>query len=80
MLEQEVYLHQILLCRAVMTHSFCTLLSQRVLSMFFLRRVMVLDAGKIVEFDSPSNPLEKQGHFYAMAKDAGITRAEITAL
>lgn len=43
-------------------------------------RVMVLDAGKIVEFDSPDNLLEKQGHFYSMAKDAGITKDENTAL
>uniref|UniRef100_A0A3P9HFG9 ATP-binding cassette, sub-family C (CFTR/MRP), member 2 n=1 Tax=Oryzias latipes TaxID=8090 RepID=A0A3P9HFG9_ORYLA len=42
-------------------------------------RVMVLDAGKIVEFDSPSNLLGNQGLFYAMAKDAGLTR-EYTAL
>lgn len=40
---------------------------------------MVLDAGKIIEFDSPENLLEKQGHFYAMAKDAGITQ-EITKM
>lgn len=34
---------------------------------------MVLDSGKIVEFDAPSVLLNnKQGHFYAMAKDAGI--------
>lgn len=51
-----------------------------ILPMLFLRRVMVLNAGRIVEFDSPSNLLEKQGHFYAMAKDAGITRAEMTSL
>lgn len=40
----------------------------------------MLDAGKIVEFDSPDNLLEKRGHFYAMAKDAGITNDENTAL
>ena len=46
------------------------------LSVFFpfVHRVMVLDAGKIVEFDSPANLLEQHGHFYAMAKDAGITQ------
>uniref|UniRef100_A0A3B4B9M5 ATP-binding cassette, sub-family C (CFTR/MRP), member 2 n=1 Tax=Periophthalmus magnuspinnatus TaxID=409849 RepID=A0A3B4B9M5_9GOBI len=32
--------------------------------------VMVLDAGKIVEFDSPSNLLDKHSHFYSMAKNA----------
>lgn len=40
-------------------------------------RVMVLDSGKIVEFDSPSDLLHnKEGHFYAMAKDAGIRSEE----
>lgn len=41
---------------------------------------MVLDAGKIVEFDSPSNLLEKQGHFYDMAKDAGIKSEDTSVL
>uniref|UniRef100_A0A8C5GHS1 ABC-type glutathione-S-conjugate transporter n=1 Tax=Gouania willdenowi TaxID=441366 RepID=A0A8C5GHS1_GOUWI len=36
--------------------------------------IMVLDAGKIVEFDSPSNLLIKNGHFFSMAKEAGITQ------
>lgn len=36
----------------------------------------MLDAGRIVEFDSPDNLLERRGHFYAMAKDAGITKEE----
>ncbi|TRY91587.1 hypothetical protein DNTS_021753, partial [Danionella cerebrum] len=35
-------------------------------------RVMVLDLGKIVEFDSPAQLLSKPGHFSAMARDAGI--------
>lgn len=43
-------------------------------------RVMVLDAGKIVEFDSPASLFEKQGHFYAMAKDAGINYIDYTTL
>lgn len=43
-------------------------------------RVMVLHAGQIVEFDSPEELLMRQGIFSAMAKDAGITAAETTAL
>ncbi|XP_075035856.1 multidrug resistance-associated protein 1-like isoform X1 [Mixophyes fleayi] len=35
-------------------------------------RVMVLDRGQIVEFDSPSNLLQKKGIFYNMAKDSGL--------
>ncbi|XP_075686275.1 multidrug resistance-associated protein 1-like isoform X2 [Rhinoderma darwinii] len=35
-------------------------------------RVMVLDKGQIVEFDSPSNLLQKKGVFYSMAKDSGL--------
>ncbi|XP_071386567.1 ATP-binding cassette sub-family C member 2 [Centroberyx affinis] len=62
--------------------SHCTVLTiaHRLHSIMDSSRVMVLDAGKIVEFDSPSNLFEKQGHFYAMAKDAGITGVDITAL
>lgn len=62
--------------------SHCTVLTiaHRLHSIMDSSRVMVLDAGKIVEFDSPSNLLDKHGHFYSMAKDAGITQAEITAL
>ncbi|XP_025753410.1 canalicular multispecific organic anion transporter 1 [Oreochromis niloticus] len=60
----------------------CTVLTiaHRLHSIMDSSRVMVLDAGKIVEFDSPSNLLEKEGHFYAMAKDAGITLESNTNL
>lgn len=41
---------------------------------------MVLDKGKIIEFDSPeklmSNP---DGHFYSMAVSAGIINPQNTA-
>lgn len=50
------------------------------LPVLLFHRVMVLDAGKIVEFDSPSKLLQQKGHFYAMVKDAGITREETTVL
>ncbi|XP_069548711.1 ATP-binding cassette sub-family C member 2 [Brachyistius frenatus] len=62
--------------------SHCTVLTiaHRLHSIMDSSRVMVLDAGKIVEFDSPSNLLDKGGHFYAMAKDAGISPEYITAL
>ena len=35
-------------------------------------RVLVLDAGKVAEFDSPINLLKAKGVFYGMAKDAGL--------
>ena len=44
-----------------------------VTSIFCSCRVIVLDQGKIVEFDSPNNLLrEKSSVFYGMAKDANI--------
>ncbi|XP_076017009.1 ATP-binding cassette sub-family C member 2 [Genypterus blacodes] len=60
----------------------CTVLTiaHRLHSIMDSSRVMVLDAGKIVEFDSPSNLFEKQGHFYSMAKDAGITGVDTAVL
>ncbi|XP_069503216.1 multidrug resistance-associated protein 1 isoform X2 [Ambystoma mexicanum] len=35
-------------------------------------RVIVLDKGQIVEFDSPANLLQTKGIFYGMAKDSGL--------
>ncbi|XP_028915134.1 canalicular multispecific organic anion transporter 1 [Ornithorhynchus anatinus] len=43
-------------------------------------RVMVLDSGKIVEFNSPMELLQQPGLFYSMAKDAGIEIPSDTAL
>uniref|UniRef100_A0A3B3TUD5 Canalicular multispecific organic anion transporter 1-like n=1 Tax=Poecilia latipinna TaxID=48699 RepID=A0A3B3TUD5_9TELE len=62
--------------------SHCTVLTiaHRLHSIMDSSRVMVLDAGQIVEFDSPSNLMEKRGHFYSMAKDAGITAESLTSL
>ena len=40
----------------------------------------MLDAGKIVEFDSPSALFRKQGHFFSMAKDAGINSVDYSVL
>ncbi|NXD36527.1 MRP2 protein, partial [Copsychus sechellarum] len=60
----------------------CTVLTiaHRLHTIMDSNRVMVLQAGQIVEFDSPEQLLLKQGVFSAMAKDAGITTAESTAL
>ncbi|KAK9400978.1 canalicular multispecific organic anion transporter 1 [Crotalus adamanteus] len=43
-------------------------------------RVMVLQEGKIVEFDSPEQLLQQQGIFAGMVREAGITRSQDTAL
>ncbi|XP_049916463.1 ATP-binding cassette sub-family C member 3 isoform X2 [Epinephelus moara] len=37
-------------------------------------RVLVLDKGKIAEFDTPTNLISQRGIFYGMAKDAGLTQ------
>ncbi|XP_074855480.1 ATP-binding cassette sub-family C member 2 isoform X2 [Carettochelys insculpta] len=43
-------------------------------------RVMVLQAGCIMEYDSPERLLQQQGLFYVMANNAGIVRAQTTVL
>ncbi|XP_027566718.2 canalicular multispecific organic anion transporter 1 [Pipra filicauda] len=60
----------------------CTVLTiaHRLHTIMDSNRVMVLQAGQIVEFDSPEELLQKQGIFSMMAKDAGITSTESTAL
>ena len=32
----------------------------------------MLDAGRIVEFDSPNKLIEEKGVFFSMARDAGL--------
>ncbi|KAM8924619.1 ATP-binding cassette sub-family C member 2 [Pelodytes ibericus] len=52
----------------------CTVLTiaHRLNTIMDSNRVMVLDAGRIVEFDMPEELFRRQGIFYSMAKDAGI--------
>ncbi|KAJ7325076.1 hypothetical protein JRQ81_018096 [Phrynocephalus forsythii] len=52
----------------------CTVLTiaHRLHTIMDSNRVMVLQAGKIVEFDSPEKLLQQQGIFAGMARDAGI--------
>uniref|UniRef100_A0A8B9G8H3 Canalicular multispecific organic anion transporter 1 n=1 Tax=Amazona collaria TaxID=241587 RepID=A0A8B9G8H3_9PSIT len=60
----------------------CTVLTiaHRLHTIMDSNRVMVLQAGRIVEFDSPEELLGKAGVFSMMAKDAGITNTETTTL
>ncbi|NXD67846.1 MRP2 protein, partial [Eolophus roseicapillus] len=60
----------------------CTVLTiaHRLHTIMDSNRVMVLQAGRIVEFDSPEELLRKPGVFSMMAKDAGITNTETTML
>ncbi|KAK0153224.1 Canalicular multispecific organic anion transporter 2 [Merluccius polli] len=52
----------------------CTVLTiaHRLNTIMDYKRVLVLDKGKIAEFDSPTNLIAKRGIFYKMAKDSGL--------
>ncbi|KAI5087921.1 canalicular multispecific organic anion transporter 1 [Silurus meridionalis] len=60
----------------------CTVLTiaHRINTILNSTRVMVLDSGKIVEFDSPSVLFEKRGHFYSLAREAGISSIDYSVL
>jgi ATP-binding cassette subfamily C (CFTR/MRP) protein 1 len=50
-------------------------INHNILNASFLiqHRIMVLDKGKIIEFDSPKNLLDNtKGVFYSMAASAGV--------
>ncbi|KAJ8251178.1 hypothetical protein GJAV_G00218150 [Gymnothorax javanicus] len=52
----------------------CTVLTiaHRLNTIMDYTRVLVLDKGEIVEFDSPASLIAKKGLFYRMAKDSGL--------
>ncbi|XP_077415304.1 multidrug resistance-associated protein 1 isoform X2 [Vanacampus margaritifer] len=52
----------------------CTVLTiaHRLNTIMDYTRVLVLERGEMVEFDSPSNLLAQKGSFYKMAKDSGL--------
>ncbi|KAM4692498.1 LOW QUALITY PROTEIN: ATP-binding cassette sub-family C member 3 [Rhinophrynus dorsalis] len=52
----------------------CTVLTiaHRLNTIMDYTRVLVLDKGKIAEFDTPTNLIASKGIFYGMAKDAGL--------
>ncbi|XP_072883060.1 ATP-binding cassette sub-family C member 2 [Hemitrygon akajei] len=60
----------------------CTMLiiAHRLFTIMDCTRVMVLDTGKILEFDTPAALLQSKGFFYHMALDAGVALEGDTAL
>uniref|UniRef100_A0A8C5WMM8 ABC-type glutathione-S-conjugate transporter n=1 Tax=Leptobrachium leishanense TaxID=445787 RepID=A0A8C5WMM8_9ANUR len=52
----------------------CTVLTiaHRLNTIMDYTRVLVIDKGKIAEFDTPTNLIASKGIFYGMAKDAGL--------
>uniref|UniRef100_A0A8B9QF98 MRP1 protein n=1 Tax=Apteryx owenii TaxID=8824 RepID=A0A8B9QF98_APTOW len=54
----------------------CTILTiaHRLHTIMDSERVLVLDAGRILEFDTPHNLLQQKGAFSEMVAEAGITR------
>ncbi|XP_060027480.1 ATP-binding cassette sub-family C member 2 isoform X2 [Erinaceus europaeus] len=54
--------------------SHCTVITiaHRLHTIMDCDKIMVLDSGKIVQYDSPEELLKKPGPFYFMAKEAGI--------
>lgn len=50
----------------------CSSLTRINLNASLPSRVLVLDKGEMVEFDSPSNLISRRGAFFQMALDAGL--------
>lgn len=53
----------------------CTILAiaHRINTLSDYDRILVLDQGKVVEFDTPAALLERKGTFYKLARESGLT-------
>ncbi|KAJ1564651.1 hypothetical protein HK405_014305 [Cladochytrium tenue] len=61
--------------RELARHATVITIAHRVNTIVDYDRILVLDAGRVVELDSPQTLLaDKSSRFYALAKEAGITR------
>ncbi|XP_065177497.1 multidrug resistance-associated protein 1-like [Sycon ciliatum] len=58
--------------RTEFAHSTVFTIAHRLNTIMDYDRVMVLDMGKIIEYGNPDQLLSSQGHFYLMARDAGL--------
>lgn len=61
------------ICRRTGKYGFVCFLPP-VIFMLLCCRVLVLDAGRILEYDTPHNLLQQKGAFSKMVAEAGIKR------
>lgn len=59
-------------CTSRLTSAVAFLPANSFLSVLCASRVLVLENGKMAEFDSPSNLISQRGAFHKMAKDSGL--------
>ncbi|KAL1953834.1 hypothetical protein VTO42DRAFT_2129 [Malbranchea cinnamomea] len=69
--ETDALLQQ-MLRSSIFQHRTIITIAHRINTILDSDRIVVLDRGRVVEFDTPAELIRREGHFYSLVKEAGL--------
>jgi ABC-type multidrug transport system fused ATPase/permease subunit len=64
---------------SIFQHRTIITIAHRINTILDSDRIVVLDKGEVVEFDSPSELIKREGMFYTLVKEAGLLETDTSS-